>query len=297
MFIEDIGQDIMPIGGESRNYPDFSIVLEKETPEDNDILRVAFSLNDRPERTLTEAGSKFITDIARHLAYKGEIFCEIINSNPNDFKHEIRFQNEKLANDSARLFQLAPIPGKVIKIARYYFQFIPKTEWASLKKIMVAIPSESVWLTRLPVQLGNKSSHIRLLKALTKYNSPLPDFIKFDLKDNTSWKNFNFNDFHKYSDLRIAMETAKWGWPGRQVFENNMLQYHIIYRHLRFAYSLAILREHILLSINDMLKQRSFSSPLFVKGLPTSDNLKDAISKLELGEISFKDALDLTNLM
>ena len=130
-----------------------------------------------------------------------------------------------------------------------------------------------------------------------KYNAPHPEFVKFDSKDNSSRKDFNFGDFRKSADLRIAIETVLWGWPARHLFEKRMLEYYLVYRHLCFARSMAILREHILLSINDLLGRVNFPSHLILKGLPTSDEFDKAIHELELGKISFRDALNLANFL
>jgi hypothetical protein len=174
---------------------------------------------------------------------------------------------------------------------------VPRPEWPFQKKLAVGLSAANIWTIKLPAQLGNRASHTRFLRALMRQSPTLPGFVKFDVKDDSSRRDFSFNEFHKNGELRIAMETSLWGWPARQLFEKSSLEYYHVYRLLRFSYSMAILREHLLLSINDLLTRINFSSHLSIVGLPTSYDLKDAIHKLELGNLSFDDALMLTNLL
>ena len=296
MFIEDVKYNIMPIGGESKTHPEFDVILEPSKSDNEDVLRVAFSTDGDVKSTLREATSRFITDCAMQLAYQGETHYEIVRGDPKEFQDGITFRHVKLPIDASNLCQPLYICGDVLRIPGYYFQIVPRAEWGSQKKVFVLISANSVLSIKLPSQLGSRSSHAKLLKTLMKYGMPLPKFVNYDPKGDSTQRNFSFSDFHLYTDLRIAMESALWGWPARQLWEKRILEYYLVYRNLRFARSMAILREHILLSINNLLQRTSIQGQLVIKGLPTSDTLQEALSQLESGNISFDDVLNLTNL-
>jgi hypothetical protein len=106
-------------------------------------------------------------------------------------------------------------------------------------------------------------------------------------------KDFSFTDFRKLQHLAVACESAQWGWSARDTWRDETLEFFLIYRHLRFALAMAILRESILSSMNDLLRQLGFPSSFVLKGLPTPVEIRDCITKLAKGEATFDDAWKL----
>lgn len=109
----------------------------------------------------------------------------------------------------------------------------------------------------------------------------------------TGWKDFSFTDFAKLKYLAMACESAQWGWPARHTWRDETLEYFRVYRHLRFTLAMAILRESILSSMNDLLKQLGFSSSFILKGLPAPADIRNCIAKLAKSEATFEDAMKL----
>jgi hypothetical protein len=297
MFIEDVRNGIMPIGGNSHNYPDFSVLLEPSHSDADKVLCWALSTDRYIDHSLENALSEFIAHCAMHLVYKGEVYYEIVRDDLAEFKRDSSLSHDKLPDDTKHFFRLVYIPGSIVKMFAYYLQIIPRVEWLNQKRFFIALPLRDVWTIKLPPRLGNRSSHRELLRTLVRHSSPMPEFVKFDPKDDTSMREFNFSEFHMNKDLRVAMETALWGWPARTLWQKRTMEHHAIYRHLRFAHSLAILREHILFGINDLLKRVNFPSRLIIKGLPTSGDFEQTMHQMELGNISLEDALKRTDLL
>jgi len=291
MFIEDVRLYVMPIGGESRTRPDFSIGLVPDSPAARSIITYAFAPRDyyyHKYSEVTKAVSGFVQESAFTLAYEGVLYYEIAKGEwpteavePREIEEEPRFKEA---------FRLLYIPGRVIRLANYYLQIVPPAEWARTGKKFAAIPASDVWSLKIPSELGGPRNHRTLLKTLVRASTPLPDFVSDATKKLSEIHDFSFGGFHRQQHLAVASESASWGWPARDLWRESVLEYFSYYRHLRFALSMAILREHIIASINDLLERIGFPSRLVLKGLPTPSEIKSYIVEMEKGEMTFDDA-------
>ena len=290
MFIEDVRLYVMPIGGESRTRPDFSIELVPDIPAARNIITYAFAPRDyyHYSSEVTKAISGFIQENASNLAYEGVLYYEIAKGEwptgavePRESENGSRFKEA---------FKPLYIPGRVIRLANYYLQIVPPAEWARTGKKIAAIPASDVWSLRIPSELGGPRKLGTLLKTLVRASTPLPDFASEAMKRLSEIRDFSLGSFHRQQHLAVASESASWGWPARALWRESTLEYFHYYRHLRFALSMAILREHIIASINDLLDRIGFPSRLVLKGLPTPNEIKSYIVKMEKGVMTFDDA-------
>jgi hypothetical protein len=290
MFIDDVRLYVMPIGGKSRARPDFSIEIAPDDPTARRIITYAFARRDHyyyPD--ITETVSHFIEETASALAYRGVVCYEIAKGEwPTEAVEPEEMKIESKATSEA-VFSPRRIPGRVTRLANYYLQIIPPTEWARIGKKIAVIPASDVWSLQIPPELGGPRRHRRLLKTLVRASSPLPEFVSNAMKGLSEIQDFSFSDFHKQQLLAVASESARWGWKARDLWMDHTLEYFRIYRHLRFALSMAILREYIVNSMNDLLQRVSFPSSLILRGLPTASEVKSYLAKMEKGEMSFDD--------
>ena len=291
MFIEDARLYVMPIGGESRIRPDFSIELIPDSPVARSIITYVFAPRDYYHHhyaEVTKAISGFVQENAFTLAYEGVLYYEIAKGEwptgavePRESENGSRFKEA---------FKPLYIPGRVIRLANYYLQIVPPAEWARTGKKIAAIPASDVWPLRIPSELGGPRKHRTLLRTLVRASTPLPDFVSEAMKGRSETRDFSLGSFHRQQHLAVASESASWGWPARALWRENTLEYFYYYRHLRFALSMAILREHIIASINGLLYRLGFPFQLVLKGLPTPSEIKGHMMKLEKGEMTFDDA-------
>jgi hypothetical protein len=289
-FIEDVRLYVMPIGGESRARPDFSIELVPDSPVARSIITYAFAPRDYYHyySGVTKAISGFIQENAFTLAYEGVLYYEIAKGEwPAGAVEPRGIENGSCFKEA---FKPLYIPGRVIRLANYYLQIVPPAEWARTGKKIAAIPASDVWLLRIPSELGGPRKHRTLLKTLVRASTPLPDFVSEALNGLSEIRDFSLGSFHRQQHLAVASESASWGWPARALWRESTLEYFYYHRHLRFALSMAILREHIIDSINSLLERVDFPSRLVLKGLPTPSEIKGYIEKLEKGEMTFDDA-------
>ena len=295
MFIQDVRLYVMPIGGESRARPDFSIELVPDNPTARSVITYAFAHRDRYHRDVTEAVSEFIEETAFSLAYKGVLYYEIARG--DQFVEE-NGKTEDIENltISGEVFKPLHIPGRVMRLGNYYLQIIPRAEWTRTGKKVVVIPASDVWSLQVPSELGGPRRHRILLKPLALASNPLPDFVSDAMKKLSEIRDFSFGSFHKQQKLVVASESALWGWPVRQLLMEDTLEYFRYYRHLRFALSMAILRDHILASMNDLLQRVGFTFQLVLKGLPTQSEIRRYIAKMEKGEMTFNDVWEAIDI-
>lgn len=292
MFIEDVQNHIMPIGGRSRAKPNFSIGFEPQDPDLLKIIKLCFTQNYRSHgsRNLTEAICDFVADVAVALAYKGTVHYEITKINRQESLESATQSSINTAVASIQAFQPQIVPGVVFHLGRYYFQIIPRSEWERVKERLVVIPAADIWKLRVPLALGGSRVHKRLLKSLSLASNSLPDFVPDAMRDQSGFQAFNFQEFHRRQLLTVARESSEWGWGARRLWRDESLQYFRVYRDLRFARAMAILREYTIQCMNELLERQGFRLTIKVNGLPTKNEVDHQIKQLEVGAINFEDA-------
>lgn len=293
MFIQDIQFKVLPGGRSMSSEQDVTIELMPDLLLKKTIIMDAFSTSDR-HISLSNTISRFIEEAASHLGYKGTAYYEIVKDHLSiDEGEEDASEPIGQKGQVSIKFKVLYIPGRVVRFGAYYLQIIPRAERARRGKAFVLIPAANVWLLRIPLELGGPRKLRRLLSTLARSSAPLPKFVHEAMSGLSEIKDFSFTDYRKLQHLAVACESAKWGWPARDTWRDETLEYFLIYRHLHFALAMAILRESILSSMNDLLRQLGFSSSFVLKGLPTRVEIRDCITKLAKGEATFDDACKL----
>jgi hypothetical protein len=293
MFIEDIQLTIIPDGSSLSSERNVTIELAPDLPLEKSIIMDAFSTDGRHIH-LSSTISRFIEEAAFHLAYKGVARYEIVKE-PLSQRKEAGDESGKIGQgEQARVrFKVLYIPGSAVRLGTRYLQILPRTERAQRGKTFVVIPAANVWSLRIPPELGSPRKLRRLLRTLASSSTPLPKFVLAAMSGLSDMKEFSFTDFAKLKDLAMACESAQWGWPARDAWSDETLEYFRVYRHLRFTLSMAILRGSILSSMNDLLRQLGFSTSFILKGLSSPVDIRNCIAKLAKGEAGFEDAMNL----
>jgi len=296
-FIEDVRTHVMPIGGRSRSRPDFCIELVPPDKVVDEILRRAFAERlDYSIQGLTEAISGFIENHTPMLCLRGRIHFEIANL---VFEEEKRMTTKhQEPTGSARLqFRPVLIPGRVIDLAVVHMQLIPVQKWDRAGRPFNIIPSRSVWTISIPGELGTPRKQRRMMRNLIRLSAPTPPFVEEGLRRLENIQDFSHGEFHEAQVRALARTTALWGWTARTLWQESALEYYLAYRHLRFAHAMAILREHMIASINTLLRRLSISSQLLVKGLPTASQISKLLKRMEAGEMSFTDVYEAVDIL
>lgn len=279
IFIRDVHTGIMPY----KHQHNSNVVIElcrtnKELSDKlKDFLYVGhYSAGWHLSETVTDS----IEAIAHYLVALGEEYFEIVDKSD---EHNSGIAKKKLER----------LPyGKVIKLFNNYIQLVPVSDWKRNEKKFYVIPASKIWHIKLPRKLGTPRSHRRLLKRLAKLSVPMPEFAHKDGDLGQSAK-YEFVLHHDKKELAVEQLTAKWGSiPSlRQI--NHTTEYYYIVHNLKFLRSQAMLREHILSEINNLINRLGVDNKIMMSGVGVSTDIAEAIKKLDKGEIGFSEAFKM----
>jgi hypothetical protein len=84
-------------------------------------------------------------------------------------------------------------------------------------------------------------------------------------------------DVSGYGRLQAAYQASavrNWGWSGRDSSLEHWTEYYLFDRTLRFQHALALLRQHVVAEINDVMTRRLLLDVhISLEGLPTADEV------------------------
>jgi hypothetical protein len=86
----------------------------------------------------------------------------------------------------------------------------------------------------------------------------------------------------------------------RSRLNDRITEFYLIYRNLKFAHSLALLREHFLGTLNAELRRPmsriGLEGILKIEGLPSAKEIARQIERLMQGELKFGEVIKFTHL-
>ena len=226
--------------------------------------------------SLAGALPAFVEQVANHLGYDGEGFFEIVTGEGD----------EKPAPAI-----LAPLPSGFVKHrGSEFLQLLPEADRAPGQPDAIGIPASRMWHIKLPRELGTPSQHRAMLAALSR-QEPIAGFALQDGRLGTG-EGYEFGVHHRASDIVTERATKAWGTiPSLQQIAGTT-EFYYIARQLQFLRAQALVREHIVTGLNELLTRLGVTAGIRVDGLPTAAVIGEYIAKLEKGETSFTKALE-----
>lgn len=282
MFLQDMHQGIMPytrVRGGS-----YAASLLPTNQELEQIITEALSERGN-RRELRDALEDFIRRATQSLFFYSETFYEIACERDADGKiTKIEF------------FDIYPPSMK--KVFGQYFQIIPwsAAKHARIKAGIHRIPKERILYIEYPKQLGGKGALRKIVKRLATISKTImPDFQMKAMEKNEN-SGFNFEQYHREKYIEIAQLTRKLGWNQRKIRDDGYLEYYEMHRHLMFADSQAILRQHILEKVNQALNGTivNAKAEITVENLLTQDDVKAEFELLRKGDLEFSELVKRT---
>jgi hypothetical protein len=279
MFAEDCALAVMPIGGRSSHHPDFDVKVhglasdaQSATGLLESIGRFGRSLNAR------ELVSDSTYTVAQSLCERGAAVYEITQPEHGLFK--------------AHWFPV----DRLIRVPGYYVQWFRRADIKHLGRRLNWIPSGSVWKIEVPKELGGRRRHNSRLRRLRRYETIGPRFMLQQIESGNLDLGYDFKTYTDASVLNVLRATRDWGWNRRDYRDDVLTQFCVIYQLITFNWARAVLRNHIVESINDLLARLRLSAKVEVLGLPEPDDILRARDKLQAGDLSFDDALGATSV-
>lgn len=271
MFVEDLSNRIMPIGGASHYHKNFRVNI---TGSDKSMIGELFSdLVDAYDLSVEERlVSKLVREIGQKILWSGKSLFEITET-----------------DDSLYLFSFTS--RNTFKIPFYYIQLIPVEDWNFFDKKINIISAKNVIQIGLPNELGNKRRHKTLVRKIRNSDPQFPKFWQETLQKNDL--EFNLTDYRKSKDLYTLKLVKRWGWDKRGLANKHLNGFYQIYRTAQVAWAMAMLREHIVKELNKIFQTLNIDLSINIKGLPTANDIKKAQEHLINKEKDFEEISDL----
>ena len=271
LLARDIPLGIMPFRS-GREEGEFKVDLPGAAEGDLEWLADLFDIDEGRRWSAEDVVSNFVEEASNYIAYFGEIYCEILR-------------------ESER-FQLAVMPaGKMGRLPGYLVQWVPRADQKQVGKRYVLIDRSRMFHIALPQELGTPRSHRQLLSQLSRVSKSVPDFA-FQGLDLGRSKGYEFSVHRAAADRYLELLTRRWGSvPSLQRPIEGSSEYFYISRRLAFHRAQALLREQIIDGMNALLERLQRNFRIAVKGLPTADDLDQALVRLHEGRLSFAEAL------
>lgn len=273
MFWEDISLGVMPITGESKNYPEFkACIIGDESLFDN-VKKILASLSEfRNERNSTKLVCDSINNITRYLCYEGFIRYEILNLIPGN-----------------KDYQLFYFPNKyVYKFFDYYIQHIPKNKSFDNIHRIAYLNEKEVFELKIPIELGGIKAFQKIKKILNKYDIIGPEFFTNEPNLLLNTHSFDFSKYIYHLEILSHRITANYGWYKRDTSDKLKTEFYLFYLILKNKWVQAILREYVILKLNDLFAKLKIDARIEITGIPTSDDLLKMREEFVEGKIKLE---------
>lgn len=282
MYIADMTQSILPSRSLTTSYKFNTAPLDDNL---NNLLANALSDTNFRE-SLTTTCSKFITEAAQSLFYSGKAVYEVV-----------LVKNDQ--NEITRLEIQQVYAPSVKKILGTYWQIIPwkSAKFARIKAGIRHVPKNNILYIEFPKKLGGLRAYKKVVKELVFMSKVImPDF-QIEAMKNQINTGFNFNEYIWQRYLFKGKISRAYGWNQRKSPDNDMLEYYSVYRHLKFAKSQVVIREHILARLNAKLKSEplNFSSIIECENVLQEAQVDEEFSVLKAGNTEFGELWNRTS--
>jgi len=275
IFVEEIHLGIMPIGGRSRNHPDFSISITGDEKNKEKTKELLNSLASNNRLSTNELVCDAVDNIVKSMLYSGMAYYEITQDTP-DFLKLDNFTSDKLVN-----------------ILGLYFQFVPEKDRKMWNKKLVVKASNSIWKIKIPKELGGDSGYRKLIHSLGKNTEMYPKCYDIE-KIATQPSGLNFNEYISQTKIYQYRLLELWGGTLRHTSTEYSNEYYLIHRIVRFNRAQAILREHVIKHLNILLSRKKIKATIEVFGLPTVKFVDEQLKKLGEGEVELVTVTNAT---
>jgi hypothetical protein len=156
---------------------------------------------------------------------------------------------------------------------------------------LILLPNEDLIEFKPPVDFATALRDVRTnLSRLDKLR--LPELALRATKENIP---YDFKTHMRSMDLALVEAVRPIGWNARGSYNNRVTSYYWIRLMLTFEKFKIELRHTMLATLNDTLKrigkQLGFEAQIEIHGLPMRVDVKDALRKLDLGEVPFTEVM------
>jgi len=275
MFVEDLANGVIPIGGESFSGRDYSAKIEGSVSHVGIAVKALESVAGAKEHGDTRLVSSAVWAIAKRLASQGAAFFEIVRD-----------------PDQAGTFVLYGFPPiRVFRFLKWNFQLIPRDDAAIFGRHYGVIGEADVWKLKIPRVLGRPASYRAMLRRLDRFPPVAPRFFYQDMERGKPPEMVDPQRLHQLQAAYVSRQTKRWGWPRRNTSDDLSTEYYVTYRHVTLCWAQAMLREHIVADVNHLFQRQGLDATVSISGLPSAREILACRDAMERGELDMSDAL------
>ena len=276
IFTEDVYLGVMPIGGYSSVFDDFSVNISGDEFNKGLAIKLLGSLSTTHEYSECKLVCDVVTNIVQSMNYQGVALYEVTRDTDKFFKLHY-FTSKNLLN----IFGLA-------------FQLVPKLERKLWNKYLVVKTFNSIWKIEIPKKLGGRTGYSKIINGFLNDSTIYPKCFEVNELFTKPYQ-FNVQEYayqkraYEYKLLRL------WGGNLRNDADY-VSEYYFVYRLMKFNRSQALLREHIISELNILFIRLGIKSEIKISGLPTSEFIDEQIKNLECGALDINSAIKSTQI-
>ena len=287
MFVEDMHNGIMPFTHIHREDSQFAVRLDPPREGLEAVIAEALG-GKRRQWDLPDALCDFIREASQSLFFYGKLVYEILCE--TDSKGAI-----------SKFSFISVPPLSVKRVFGVGIQVIPwwVAKHSHIKVGIYRIPKKKMLYLEFPQRLGGRKGLKKILKRLDVLSKQLiPEFQMEAMKEQRNI-GFDINKYVRAKYLEKAQITRRLGWNQRKVPEKELLEYYSLYRRLNFALSQAIVREHILETVNQSLNGSllNLGTRIVIDGIPSSKQIEAQFPVLKAGNLEFTALFKITSII
>lgn len=281
MFIEDTSNDILPVGGRSREK-DFRIEMLSSNPNAKKLIIDAISTR---QHSYPEDLPHSVWEFFRHCASSVCAF--------DTATYEIAYLAEPQSNKLVA-FELFHIPeDQLLSKSGQRFQVVSATASERLRvATQILLPEESLLAFRAPEAYCEGLKKMRCgLSRLSKMT--LTGLVPETLRTNG---HYDFKVHERAMKLALVDIVRPIGWTARGSYNDCVLSFYRIQLQIRFQRFIIALRDAILSTLNEGIdragRRIGFKAELAIRGLPTMEATENALDALTSGDRAFTEIME-----
>lgn len=280
MFVQDVQLAVMPMRSRIREGSDFKAQISGNADDTARTIALLESLAKHDNYSLEELLSDAITEVVGRLAWHGRAVHEIVRD----------------SNDESIYLLRDFTPQRLFHAFRHFVQVVPKEDRELWQKAITALPEKDIWAVSVPESLGGYKGYCAVLRRLKKFQHLGPAFWRKDLEQQERRSYFDLQRYNREAEIFCSRVTKRWGWNRRDFSQRNWTDFMQVHRSLTFKWAQAELREHIIAEFNALIVRLGIAAQVKVAGLPSAIDLLRTRHEMSVGNLSFKEAYDATEL-
>ena len=287
MFIEDVQTWIMPYDPDSSSS-ELGAVFDGNEQDARVVTRICAdlaehsSIHDSPLELVSSA----VRRVSQHLVWRGSVAFELPDlRDPSD---------EETLSDPRRSVRpitgelLFRLPGRVVGI-----RTAQRREWEQALPVVVNRLAKSVWHVSMPRTLGGRIGYRSVRRRLDRYSSIMPAWASRSMATEHERVRFDVTAYARLRHAYVERSSGPFSWDGRNTSLDHQTEFFLFYRTLTFHHALALLRQHIVASLNRLFeRQLGLNARIVLTGFRQPADILDIRGRMERGEISFGEAFD-----